>query len=465
MPDVPITKRHNVAAGDAAATKKEERTMPTTLVGTKKEEKSRPLPDRNMFTGVLGAAVDLLDPTTEADPVAILASLLAGVGAMVTARPHLQVGNTRHPLLIWPLIFGRTSTGRKGESWSTARRVLAAADAEFVAENLESGLSSGEGLIERIKDIDAEDAPTRKGEFAGTNDKRLLVVEPEFGSLMARAKREGNTLAAVLRDAWDGRPLGVLTKSRSRASASHIAVIAHVAPKEFRIRQAEADLAGGSYNRFLPLFVERSKRIPIGEGIPTEALTDLTTELRCAISAARSISRITLDPDATALWSDALYDEFTEADDEDTPAAEFTRRGAPYCLRIAGLHAALGARRTVNTTDLTAAAALVRYAIESAHYVLGDTTGNPRIDRIRRALADAGDDGLSRTDISALFGRNLPRTALDELLAQVTEDPAFTATSKSTGGRPSTRYHHVSVPAPEVVSSFFVTENVEDIAS
>jgi hypothetical protein len=48
-----------------------------------------------------------------------------------------------------------------------------------MADNVASGLSSGEGLIARL------------GE---NEDRRLLVMEPEFSVVMARAHREGNAL-------------------------------------------------------------------------------------------------------------------------------------------------------------------------------------------------------------------------------------------------------------------------------
>jgi hypothetical protein len=44
-------------------------------------------------------------------------------------------------------------------------------------------------------------------------DKRLSVTEPEFSTVMARAKREGSTLGTMLRQAWDGRTLAVLTRN------------------------------------------------------------------------------------------------------------------------------------------------------------------------------------------------------------------------------------------------------------
>jgi len=52
--------------------------------------------------------------------------------------------------------------------------VLDKANALFMADNVASGLSSGEGLIARL------------GE---NEDRRLLVIEPEFSVVMARARR------------------------------------------------------------------------------------------------------------------------------------------------------------------------------------------------------------------------------------------------------------------------------------
>jgi hypothetical protein len=86
-----------------------------------------PAADPAMFHGVLGDLVKAADPTTEADPVGVLASLLAGAGVAIGPKPHIQVGNTRHPLLVWPLLFGRTGAGRKGEATDTAELFLHAA--------------------------------------------------------------------------------------------------------------------------------------------------------------------------------------------------------------------------------------------------------------------------------------------------------------------------------------------------
>ena len=141
------------------------------------------------------------------------------VSGLIGPEPHLRIGNTRHPLLIWTLLLGSTGTGRKGEAAATASLFVAQAADDDLAQVLVGGLSSGEGLIERIRDYDPD-----RPDDGGTNDKRLVVLESEFGSVLARARRDGNTLATILRQAWDGGRLGVMNRRALVASTSHVAI-------------------------------------------------------------------------------------------------------------------------------------------------------------------------------------------------------------------------------------------------
>lgn len=449
-------------AGQGYGTKKEERTKSAATVTTKEDETTPhtgpavPSADPAMYAGILGDIVAAAAPTTEADPVGIYASLLAGAGVIMNSTPYVRVGNTKHPLLIWPLLLGRTGSGRKGEATSTAELFLRNADPAFDTFTV-SGLSSGEGLIERIRDKD-EEQDTPAGKFkqpgGGTDDKRLLVIETEFASVLARSKREGSTLAAVQRQAWDGRALSVLNRKQLKASASHVAIIGHVTPQEFRLRLAEADMTGGTYNRYLPLFVERSRRLPIPEGVADHVVQSLSASLRRAIRNAAQSGQLQLGEEATQLWAGELYDELTAGDDEDLAEAEFTRRAAPYCLRIAGLFTVLDGRRLIGKDDLVAAAAVIRYSIASAKFILDRQARDPRLDRIRRAIDGAGPAGLSRSDISGLFSRNLPKAKLDELLAELVSHDEYEESLQHGRGRPAQTYRRV-------VSSSFVPKDSE----
>lgn len=321
----------------------------------------------------------------DADPPGIYASLQAGAGVLAGSGPYVRIGNIRHPLLIWPLLMGRTGSGRKGEATTVAEVFLRRAKLSTFPALTVAGLSSGEGLIEQVCD----DGPRAE-------DRRLLVIETEFSSVMARSRREGNTLAAISRQAWEGRPLSVMNRKQLKASASHIAIIGHVAPREFRLRLADAELAGGTYNRYLPFYVERGKLLAVPEPVAEPVLARLAARLSDAIDTASAITSIQLGRAAISLWSDELYPEFADLDDEDDLAySEFTRRAAPYCQRVAGLHAALDGRALIGKDDLTAASAQVRYSVASARYVLDGVRRNPREERLIRAINAAGQAGLT----------------------------------------------------------------------
>jgi hypothetical protein len=379
-----------------------------------------------VYAGILGKIARAAEPDTEADPVGILGSLLAMVSVDIGQGPHVQVGNDRHPLLIWPLLLGRTGSGRKGGATQTALVFVRAACPGY-NNYASSGLSSGEGLIERVRDGDGDQE---------VQDKRLLCVETEFGTVMTRAAREGSTLAEVCRQAWQGEPLSVMNRKQYRASWSHIGIIGHIPPKEFRRRLASADLAAGTYNRYLPLYVERSKRLPIPKGAASADVAKLGGDLRGSLADARRVGQVRLDDEAARLWCSELYDEFTAADDDEEAWAEFTRRAAPYCLRIAGLYAALDkGRNRISKDDLVAAGALVRYSAGSARYVLGDQLRDPRLERLAREVTAAGQAGLTRTAIFGLFGRNVPKVELDGLVTQLLDGGSYELIEVQTSGR------------------------------
>lgn len=399
-----------------------------------------PSADPAMFAGILGEIAMATVGTTEADPVGVFVSLLAGVGVFIGPGPHVRVGNTPHPLLIWPLMLGRTGVGRKGEATNTAEFFLRHAAPSSFEKRVVTGLSSGEGLIERIRDDD---------ENEDSKDKRLLVVEPEFASVMSRCRREGSTLAFVQRQAWDGRPLMVLNRQQLCASGSHVGIIAHITPQEFRLRLSDGEMAGGTYNRYLPVFVEREKPIALPRGVTGHVVAVLGSSLREGIDAARQIGQMSLSPAAEELWVSELYGELSDTDDEDSTVAQFTERLPPYCLRVSALLAALDGRRVVSDMDLTAAVALMRYSRATARYVLGHQARNPRLDRIMRAVEAAGEPGLNKSAIWALFSRKLTREMLDELLGELLKGGRYECVRQSTGGRPAEMYR--LVPSPSFV--------------
>jgi hypothetical protein len=129
--------------------------------------------------------------------VALLLSFLVAFGNAANPEkgpgPRALVGATAHPARLNVLLVGETARARKDTAQAEVNRVMAYAAPEWYATRVMGGLASGEGLIAAVADDDP------------SFDKRLLVVENEFARVLAVAAREGNTLSAVLRQAWGHR--------------------------------------------------------------------------------------------------------------------------------------------------------------------------------------------------------------------------------------------------------------------
>ncbi|MGL5097558.1 MAG: hypothetical protein ACRDD1_18365, partial [Planctomycetia bacterium] len=233
-----------------------------------------PMLDVAALYGLAGEIVRSLDPYTEADPAAVLVHLLAGFGSLVGSDPYFPVGPERHPARLFAVVVGATGVGRKGTAWSAARLVLHEADPDWSGRRCKSGLSTGEGVVHDLRDPRVELKSAKKdgggvdGEGTvvdpGEADKRLFLVEPEFGRVLAAMRRDGNTLSPVLRQAWDSGRLNVLTKNAPcAATGAHVAVVGHVTVEEFRELSSSVDRHNGVLNRFLWCHARRSKSLPL----------------------------------------------------------------------------------------------------------------------------------------------------------------------------------------------------------
>jgi hypothetical protein len=150
-----------------------------------------PIIDKVAYHGLAGEVVHTLLPQTESDPVALLLQYLASFGNMVGRGPHVRRANANHYPNIFAFIVGRTSRSRKGTSAQDIRTVMESADRGWAYNNVKSGISSGEGIIEMVRD--SRFAKNKKtGEIEcideGVADKRLLLDEREFSSALNKMK-------------------------------------------------------------------------------------------------------------------------------------------------------------------------------------------------------------------------------------------------------------------------------------
>ena len=415
----------------------------TDTASTKSNHVRAPWPElhRDARQGLAGQAVGRLEEHTEADPAAILGTFLAAAGVLFHCGAHVWAGDAEHPARIWPLVIGATAGGMKGTSWAVVRRVLAAADPDFVAEKIDGGLSSGEGLIECVHDPDPLDP-----EDQGVEDKRLLVIETEFAAVLARCRRKESTLGATMRQAWDGTPLRTMTRknNRLRSTGHHITVIGHITPRELALVLAEGDLVGGTMNRFLPVLSRRSQRLPDGGGVPDDVVDELGEQLAHAVTKSRGIGRVRRTDEASQWWRDELYAELTPDGVPDGAVAHVVARAVPQVLRLSLDYALLDCKDTIGREHLAAGMAFWRYVVATAETVFGDASGsvNPNLDKLTAALRAAGE--LSREDIRGkVFQGNLKGQQIEALLSDLRTAGKLRESERSPAGgkgRKSTWY-------------------------
>ena len=73
--------------------------------------------------GLAGDVVRTIEPHSEADPAAILIQILVAMGNMIGKGLHCIVESTVHALVLFAVLVGETSKGRKGTSWGHVERL------------------------------------------------------------------------------------------------------------------------------------------------------------------------------------------------------------------------------------------------------------------------------------------------------------------------------------------------------
>lgn len=383
--------------------------------------------------GLAGDVVDAIDPISESDPVATLATFLTMFGSAVGPSPHYVVSEALHHPNLFVALVGDTSKGRKGTSHAAPRRIVSDADPTW-ASRMFGGVGSGEGLIYAIRDpTERVKKNERVVEDEGVADKRLYLIEEELSALFNVARRDGSTVSETIRGAWDSRPLGGLTKnSQTRCANPHVSLNGHITKTELLKVLDDTSAANGLGNRFAWIAVRRSKELPEPGSLSEHDREDLVHRTRGALYSARKIGRMHRSEEARDLWAE-VYSSLS------TPgvglAGSLTDRAEAQTLRFSMIYALLDGSGTITSDHLESALALWQYSADSAAYLFGDKLGDAVADRIREALRDGP---LSQNDLMDLFGRHVRSSRLVTALEALVAAGHIRSRREETSGRPRT---------------------------
>jgi hypothetical protein len=415
----------NSAIGESASSASGK--TPGALVAYGADTVKWPVLSKKAVIGLAGEVVTTIEPHSEADPAAILIQLLVAAGNIIGPKIHCNVESTWHSLNLFACLVGETSKARKGTSWGHIKEICSIVVPKWTSDRIINGLSSAEGLISEV----ADDAGKR-------NDRRLLIVEPEFGSVLRIMRRPGNKLSPVLRNAWDGDILSILVKyGPLKATDAHISMIGHITRPELLRYLSDVEGHNGFANRQLWICVQRSKCLPEGGSLRKGEIVRLAKGLRAVKKWTQEIGahEMKRDNGARELWA-SVYPSLSNGIPGLVGAA--TGRAEAQVLRLAALYAVLDRNEQVRSEHLQAALGVWNYCLASAQHIFGGVISQSVGDRIGEALNVAGTNGMTRTQIRDHFGRHESSQQINLALAQLASAGCISSRKEKTDGRSRT---------------------------
>jgi hypothetical protein len=420
-----------------------------------------------MYYGFVGEVMREATKETEVHPAAAGIALIAAVSAAFGRNRFFPIGNELHHSRIYSVHVGRSSRGGKGIALGATKRICAKAQLlcdstnplfPLVCGNYhDGGLSSREGLSWLIRDASDETNKDGVPIDSGVDDKRLFVVEEELANVLKQSARDGNTLSAALRSAWDGAAIAPATKTnRTRVAAPHIAMHACITPFELHMSLDQNSLTNGFANRFLFVWGERLGLHPYPRRIPDEVVEKLARQLLRAIKHAQLDGEVTASAQARMMYAN-FYRERRRGSGLTEKLRGLLERHLPYAWRLSLTFALLDCRSEINENDMKAALAWLEYCRESTRFIFSDDRQEVQAEktaalsnRIVGQLRDAHEQTMNRESLHKALGKpgkEFLNAALQELMDANNLDEI--STPRDGGGRPLRKYRLKGIaPSP-----------------
>lgn len=372
--------------------------------------------DNAAFTGIIGEIAKAIEPETEADIAGVIVTLLTCCGNVLGKSFSVPVGPGVHHANLFACLVGDTASG-KGQAWDVANYLMERVDKTWTTTNIAYGLSSGEGLVERLADPINDDGSLT---ITIPPETQLLCFESEFARPITAMRREGNTLSPLLRNAWDGKPMEVMTrgKSKLRASNAFVSIIAHVTREELvKLFSGSVDVANGFSNRFLWSLVRSSKALPHGGNITV--LNRFVPRLK-EIFAAHAQRVLVRSPEADRLW-ETVYEELKSS--KAGAYGKAVERARPQVVRLSLIYAALDCSPTIQPHHLNAALAVWRYCDDSARNIFGGVIDHSSGNKLERRLQDIvkSESGITKGELRLKVSHSITTDRFDAALQRLIE--------------------------------------------
>jgi Protein of unknown function (DUF3987) len=401
------------------------------------------------YHGPLGKLAIAAANQTEASPAFVLMHLLAyfsiaiGKGSQDRPGPYIHLDGAGHDYLnIFTVLVGPSGEGRKNTAKRCADAVFSLIDPEFVANNITSGLTSDRGLLEAMRDPSHRSAKDG-GPDEGVSDKRLLMIETEFASVLKHGDRDGETLCDLINQFYDGQNIiSKKTKSPVKVTRGHLGIVGHTTDDAMDKNTTTSNKSDGFLGRFVVIFDSTRKHMAFPGNVAETISNYFSVEIESmkdALRTARDRKLISLDHGLEKRW-ESLYHKLRSR-----PAGRIGQlfvRFPSNVKRLAALYALADGMCVILPRHLHAAEAILDHAARSLKFIFaGDI--DERGDKLLAALREAGEGGMTKTQIAQrVFNGHGDSASLERILTkyQAYKWIKLLPPDKSKRGRPSARY-------------------------
>ncbi len=373
------------------------------------------------FYGPIGQAVLNIAAFTEADPAAVLATVLAYAGSIIGPNSWFEISGVTVNAGLYVLVVGPTALGRKGTSHSVAKKLLGTmADVRSLV-----GLASGEALVNELCK-------------EGLSNEHIMIIEEEFARLLGSAGRTGSTLSPMIRQAFDGGDLGHTTVTATDvASGYHSSVIGHITPDELRLCLSASDQSNGLANRFMMIASHATKVVTWDDqGDPNHQCVKTITDSSIAEIAARGAGRGRIP------LSDGAFNALSMIHRQGmvTSSSTLLARLMEHLWRLTLIYAVMDEATEIQLEHVKAALAFVHYVRATTEMVFGDSDVEPKTAKILSLIIGAGTAGLSKTELSTALSNHIGAKERDRHIEDLLAKGLITVALTKTPGRSGTIY-------------------------
>jgi hypothetical protein len=373
----------------------------------------RPVLHESALHGTLGRMAEAACCNSEAVPASVAIHILARFSATLGRTAYIEIGDHKRHLRMFSLIVGPTAKGRKGTSSEMPNRLFEAVERNLYPYGLLpleklTALSTGEGLIQKVRDPFSWTTGDKEHNDPGVLDKRLLCDISEFAGVLAQGRREGATLSTVLRDAFDGVMLTTPSATAfRRASDTHVCVVGSVPETEIVKSLNDIEKTNGFANRFPMFYSARTKIVPSPKPTDPMLMAQFAQHLSSALWEAATVGLVEMDDDAQSLWETTLYARIEDQTYPELIGSLLGRRSL-HTMIFAALIALLDRKRKIGADHLLAADAWMEYWEQTVLFVFSTAEQNEKAlkdkalqDKLVRLIGELGGVKVSQTALTS----------------------------------------------------------------